>query len=324
MLAAVLNACGHRSSGDEDSEQTLPPRVPVKLAWARTGDVAVTVTATGHTDALRKEKIFSPVAGRVTSLKALEGTPFREGELMAVIRTKESQAAIAGAEALLHAAVTPAQQAEARRALALAEGSQGTVELRAKFSGVVATRTVSEGELVAENAELFTLVDLTTLVFLADVPLASLPAVHGGQQASVRFTALPAETVPAAVEAVSPQTDPQSQSVRVRLRFPAQERGRTLLKTDMTGSASIVISMHRGALLVPRRALLRNDENDTYTVVTVGPDSLARSTPVTIGALTDSTAEITGGLRKGEGVVIEGNYALADSTRVTTAGPAAP
>jgi hypothetical protein len=44
---------------------------------------------------------------------------------------------------------------------------------------------------------------------------------------------------------------------------------------------------------------------------------------VTVGATTDSSAEITGGgLRKGMIVVTEGNYALADSTKVT--GPAAP
>ncbi len=325
LLACALGACSHRSSGDEESEQAPPPRVPVKLAPVRQGDVALTVSATGHTDALRKEKILSPVAGRVVSLRALEGTAFRTGDLMAVIRTKESQAAITGAEALLRAAANPQQQTEARRALALAESSQGAVELHAKFNGVVAGRAVAEGELVAENAELFTLVDLTTLVFLADVPLAALRAVHAGQHALVGFTGLPSVALPAIVEAISPGSDPQSQTVRVRLRFPdGAGMARTVVKTDMTGSAAIVTGMHRGALLVPRRALLRNDENDTYTVVCVGPDSLARAVPVTVGTLTDSTAEITGGLQEGTAVVTEGNYALADSSRVTTAGPAAP
>jgi len=41
--------------------------------------------------------------------------------------------------------------------------------------------------------------------------------------------------------------------------------------------------------------------------------------------LSDSTAEITGGpLEPGMKVVIEGNYALADSTRVSFAGDGSP
>lgn len=317
ILLCCTGGCSHRSS--EDEESAIPPVVPVKTARISTGDAVITVAATGRTDALRKEKIFSPVAGRVLVLKALEGTSFKEGDLMAVIRTKESQSAITGAEALVRGAATPEQQAEARRALALAQSSQGTVELRAKFNGIVATRSVSEGELVGENGELFMLVDLATLVFVADVPLASLPSIHPGQVAAVRFAALPDRAFRGAVEAASPQSDPQSQTVKVRLRFSSGER-QFDLKTDMMGSAAIVTGVHRRALIVPRSAILRDDENNTSSVVTVGADSLARSVQVTVGATTDSTAEITGGaLKEGMTVVTEGNYALADSTRVTAA-----
>ena len=93
----------------------------------------------------------------------------------------------------------------------------------------------------------------------------------------------------------------------------------------MPGTARIVTGIHPHALLVPRSALLRNDENNTYSVVTVTFDSLALSVPVTIGVLTDSTAEITGGtLEPGTQVITRGNYALADSTRVTIGAEAAP
>lgn len=324
VLLCCTAGCSHRSSEDEASAP--PPVVSVKTARVSTGDAVITVAATGRTDALKKEKIFTPVAGRLLVLKALEGTSFKEGDLMAVIRTKESQSAITGAEALLRGAATPEQEAEARKALGLAQSSQGTVELRAKFNGIVATRSVSEGELVGENGELFMLVDLATLVFVADVPLASLPSIHPGQAAAVRFTALPDRSFRGTVEAASPQTDPQSQTVKVRLRFSSAEGERGFaLKTDMMGSAAIVTGVHRRALIVPRSAILRDDENNTSSVVTVGADSLARSVQVTVGATTDSTAEITGGrLNEGMTVVTEGNYALADSTRVTAAGMAAP
>jgi hypothetical protein len=62
--------------------------------------------------------------------------------------------------------------------------------------------------------------------------------------------------------------------------------------------------------------LLRDDENETYSAVIVDADSLAHIRPVTVGVIMDSIVEITGGLEKGMTVIIRGNYALPDSTRV--------
>lgn len=85
----------------------------------------------------------------------------------------------------------------------------------------------------------------------------------------------------------------------------------------MTGVCRIFTGVHHNVLIVPKTALLRNDETETYSVVVVQPDSVARIIPVTLGVLADSLAEVAGtGLVPGMPVVVEGNYALPDSTRV--------
>jgi len=316
LFLLTCPGCNRRPSGEEgESESAARPLVPVKTAQVYQGDVPAAIAVTGKTEALKKEKVFAPVSGWIVELKALEGTSVHKGDLMAVVRPKETQAAIAGAEALLKRARTPAQEDEARKALALAESSENTVDIRASFDGIVSSRAVTEGELVGDNAELFTLVDLATLVFMADVPLAALDQVRTGQSAQVTFTGLPGRSFRGQVEALSPQSDPQSQTVRARIRFAGAVP--SILRTEMAGTARIIFSVHSHALLLPRSALLRNDENNTYSVVTVTPDSIAISVPVTVGVQTDSVAEITGGaLKPGTPVVTEGNYALADSTKV--------
>ena len=118
---------------------------------------------------MRKEKSYAPIAGRVVALNALEGTEVQKGDVLAIIQTKESEATILGAESMLKSAVTAEQKSEAEHTLELARSTQSSVNVCAKFDGVVSTRSVSEGELVAENAELFTIVDLSTIDFLADV-----------------------------------------------------------------------------------------------------------------------------------------------------------
>jgi multidrug efflux pump subunit AcrA (membrane-fusion protein) len=323
FILAAVSGCNRRPPEEKGAGPTESPMVPVRIAMVRRGDALTTVSVTGKTDALKKEKIFSPVTGRIISLKALEGTPVRKGEVMATIRPREAQSAIAGAEALLKRARTPSQEEEARRALALAEAAENTVDLRAAFDGTVSQRIVAEEEFVGENAELFTLVDLSSLVFLADVPLSALWEIHPGEPADINFTGLPGHTFRGTVGAISPQSDPQSQTVRARLRFAGAVPA--LLRTEMAGTARIVTGSRRQALLVPRPALLRDDENNTYSVVIVTPDSLAHRVPVSVGVLSDSSAEITGGiLQPGMNVVVEGNYALADSTRVSIAGDGSP
>jgi multidrug efflux pump subunit AcrA (membrane-fusion protein) len=51
----------------------------------------------------------------------------------------------------------------------------------------------------------------------------------------------------------------------------------------------------------------------------VDDKSIARETKVTVGISTSDRVEITEGLKGGETVVIEGNYSLADGTKVEIA-----
>ena len=320
LVASVfMNGCRQKQSEDEGSPSSAKAVVTVKVGAVSERDAAAMVEAIGKTDALRKEKSYAPIAGRIVALKALEGTEVKKGDVLAIIQTKESEATILGAESMLRSAVTAEQKSEAEHTLALARSTQNSINVYAKFDGVVSTRSASEGELVAENAEIFTVVDLSTIDFLADVPLRDVSSVQRGEHASVRFQSLPDKQFPALVDAINPQTDIQSQTVKVRLRFSALNNSvLSLLRTDMIGTAQIITGVRKHALFVPKAALLRNDEDNSYSVVVLTVDSLAKLIPVAVGTSDDLIAEIRSEqLRAGMMVVTEGNYALTDSTRLS-------
>jgi multidrug efflux pump subunit AcrA (membrane-fusion protein) len=320
-VSLFINGCHQKQSDEEGRESAANAVVSVQVRAVSERDAVVMVEALGKTDALRKEKSYAPIAGRIVALKALEGTEVKKGDLLAVIQTKESEAAILGAESILKSAATARQKSEAERTLELAHATQSSVNVSAKFDGVVSTRSVSEGELVAENAELFTLVDLSTIDFLADVPLRDVSSVHRGAHASVSFQSLPGKLFPAMVEAINPQSDIQSQTVKVRLQFSTSNNPFfQLLRTEMIGTAQITTGVRRHALFIPKAALLRNDEDNSYSVVTMTADSLAKIIPVAVGTTDDTSAEIRSDrIRTGMMIVTEGNYALTDSTRLTIA-----
>ncbi len=323
IIVLTVQGCG-RKQKDEDGENRAEVKaiVAVRVCPVTLGVALVTVPATGHTDAVRREKVFSPVAGRILSMKVLEGSSVNAGDVVAVILTKESQAAIAGAEALVKSAATAEQTREAIRTLQLARASQSTASVTIKFGGVVSTRSVAEGEFVTENAELMTVVDLSSIAFFAEVPLRDVQRVKNGMPAEVRFQSLGSRRFPASVSAILPRADAQSQSVTVRLLFNSSpDAARSLLQTDMAGSADIIAGMRKRTLFVPKSALLRDDENNTFSIMLMSADSIAIKLPVAVGVRTDSTVEVQSGmLKEGMLVITVGNYALSDSTKVVVGG----
>jgi membrane fusion protein (multidrug efflux system) len=319
FIAVTFTACKQKQGGEEGAgDSATPPVVSVKIAPVHRGSLEDFITATGKIEVIRKQKVISPVTGTLLSLKALEGMSVEQGDVLATIRPREAQTAIIGAEALIQSARTEAERREAQKALELATSTQNTVTVRAGFNGVVATRSVTEGELVTENAELMMVVDLSTIIFVAEVPLQDAPRVHRGHRATLEFQSLPGRQYSALVDAIYPGSEFQSQTVGVRLRLGRlAEETRRLLKPSMMGICRIITGVHRDVLIVPKAALLRDDEKNVSTVVIVTADSIARLVPVAVGLTTDSTAEVQGtGIATGTPVVIEGNYALPDSTRV--------
>jgi multidrug efflux pump subunit AcrA (membrane-fusion protein) len=315
-LSLLITACSR--THDDDAERAVPALVAVKAVPVLRGAMPRGLEVTGMTDALRKVRIFSPIAGTIVSMRVQEGQPVRAGDLLAVVQSREARAAIAGAQALQRGAKTDAERNEAGRALALALARQTTVEVRATSGGVIASRSASEGELVAENTELATLIDPGTVVFLADVPVSRISDVHAGQRAFVRLSVAAERALEAVVEAESPRTDPASQTVRVRLRFTGVTPGlRNSLKAETGGSAWLATGTKTDVLLVPPTAILRDDETGVSSIVLAGSDSLAHVMAVGVGGRTDSTVEVAAaGLEAGMLVIVEGNYALADSTRI--------
>jgi len=94
------------------------------------------------------------------------------------------------------------------------------------------------------------------------------------------------------------------------------------LRIGETLFARIVVGTHARALAVPLEALVPDGEG--FKVFVVDSASIAHAQPVTVGARSDSTAEILTGLEAGQRVVTYGAYGVDDSVKVTTAAPARP
>jgi Cu(I)/Ag(I) efflux system membrane fusion protein len=90
-------------------------------------------------------------------------------------------------------------------------------------------------------------------------------------------------------------------------------------KLRANGAAQVTIAANskNDAVVVPASALTLETSNaNEGTVMVVDDQNVAHETKVTIGIRTPDKVEIVEGLKGGETVVVEGNYALPNGTKV--------
>jgi len=113
---------------------------------------------------------------------------------------------------------------------------------------------------------------------------------------------------------VSRATDPTNRTVELWVTL-ANAAGR--LRANGAAQVTISTKAKSDATVVPASAVTLETTNGFEgSVMVVDANSLAREKKVEVGIRSKDKLEIVSGLQPGETVVIEGNYALPDGTKV--------
>jgi RND family efflux transporter MFP subunit len=268
------------------------------------------VNATGSFEVLRDEQVKSTIPGKVLKVYVLEGDAVRKGQLLVKVLSQESYAAITGARELIAQATSPFQKQQAEEALHLAESTAAIASIKAPFSGAIIRRFVTEGELVGQGTNLIEMVDLNSEYFVANVPINYVAAINPGQLAIVTIPGMSIPPVHGTVRAINPATDPNTQSVQVRIDLKSIP---PLVAAGTFGNVQIKIGEARSVVLVPKPAVYHNDELNQYFLWRIQGDTIALLTRVDVGLSDSSDFEITSGLKPGDVIATaDGFRTLAD------------
>jgi len=145
--------------------------------------------------------------------------------------------------------------AGARAAAERARFNLERCEIRAPFDGVVTGLTLSPGEWVSAGQALCSLVDDVHLEAEVEVLESELGYLAAGRPVLMAVPAL-GDTLPLAVDVISPRLTPESRSCGVLVRFESPD-GR--IKPGMFVRADIAGEILPDRLLVPREAVLTRD-----------------------------------------------------------------
>ena len=203
---------------------------------------------------------------------------------------------------------------QAQQRLATLDAQLSYAAIRAPFSGVITDQFAYQGEFITPGAKLVNIADLTEVIVKAPFADTVAAGLKTGDSATVQPADLPGQELKGKVSLVSRASDPANRTVEVWVNLPNRD-GR--LRANSAAQVIVGTLTAKDALVVPTVAVtLEASNSNEGTLMVVDAKSVAHERKVTVGIRTPDKVEITSGLNEGETVVIEGNYALPDGTKV--------
>ena len=354
-----LSACG---GGDTKGDEKAPSTQTITVASAAETALPRTVSASGSVSAWEEVPVGAETGGLVaTAVLVDEGSYVRQGQPLVQLNTallsaqvRQQQAALQTAQAnasrddaalarsqelkergflsqasldtaLANQRSSQAGVAQARASLSQSQTQLSQATIRAPVSGLIISRSVTRGQIVAAGTELFRMVRDGRLELDAQVPETELALIRAGMAAEI--TSDQAGTTTGSVRIVTSEVDPETRLGIARIAL-ASGNG---LRPGMFARASIDVGAQPGVTVPTSAVLYRENRAGVYVVEA---DSTVRFVPVEVaGRSGQSTAVLN--LPAGSRVAVAGAGFLNEGDRVTvqaattaarpaTPAPAAP
>jgi HlyD family secretion protein len=211
-------------------------------------------------------------------------------------------------------ALASARTAQAQQHLATLDAQLSYATIRSPITGIVTDQFQYEGEFASAGGKLVTIADTSTVIVKAPFSDTAVAQVKTGDTVTVVPTDTSAEEMHGQVTLLSRSSDATSRTVEVWVTLG---NGDGKLRANGAAQVTIAANSKDDAIVVPASAVTLETSNaDEGTVMVVDDQNVAHETKVTIGIRNEDKVEIVEGLKGGETVVIEGNYALPDKTKV--------
>jgi RND family efflux transporter MFP subunit len=369
-LVPAAAGCGGTAKAPKEDARSRP--APVRIEPVGRADLADVLRYGATLEPSLQVKLYTSVADRVLSYPWKDGDEIRRGDVIATVRREGMQrgmdqlaaqvssldAQLANLESEVRRAddlfakgvmtqqvhdqlKTSLQASQAQRKALLA--SRGQIEataanavVRAPFSGVLAGKSVEEGDFATPMIPLGRLMLTDPLKVVLRLVERDVARVATGMQVRLALDAWPDRPFTGTVVRIAPYLDPatRTNTVEVSLENPRDPAtGQRMLKPGMYGVAELVVDRRANVVVAPEAALLLDDRllaaarpgEVLRRAFVVDAGGVARERTVRLGARSGSRYEVLDGLAEGERLVVRGQHGLSEGRAVEVVGaPEAP
>ena len=319
-LLTVLMICS--CSEKKESGVKAPTRVKTEVA--------------GATAAANRQQYVGIVEEREARVLVSEGQAVSRGQLLAEMDDTQARNLLSGAEAamaqandaleryaMLHdAGSLPEVQwveiqskvAQAKSQLAVAKKNLADCRLVAPVSGIIGRKYVGAGETAMPSQAVVTILDISSVKVKASIPETEIGSISANTSSIIRVEATGQSFEGGRIEK-GVQADALTHTYDIRINVA--NAGRQLLP-GMVASVQFNASSspsQGGNVLIPVTSIQKKTDGSLF-VWTVGNDSTAHRTTVTIGETTGNRVAVITGLESGQRIVTEGYQKLSEGSRI--------
>lgn len=187
------------------------------------------------------------------------------------------------------------EYARAQAELEKAQEKLEALAVTAPCTGKVASVEVSEGESLTDGAKVMTLVEDAGMTVVLSVDELDIISVQPGQEVSLTVDALADAQVSGVVQKIAPLGNTGSGVTTYDVYIELTQMDERVLG-GMNVSGEIAVELLKNVVIIPTDALRKDSEG---YFVTMEDGSTRR---VSVGIMTDESAQITDGLSAGETV----------------------
>ena len=318
-----------------------PPPEAVTTIVAHQEEWSASVSSIGTVAAVQGVTVSADLPGTVERIAFESGTAVREGEVLALLDTRQEQAQLAAAEAQRDLARLNFERMQGllnERVVSRAEFDRATAEqretearvgeiraaidrktIRAPFSGVLGIRRVNLGQYLSGGDALVTLQSLNPIYVNFGVPQQSSSQMRVGRTVRITSDSLPGVECSGRVTAIDSIVDQATRNIQVQATL-ANPGGK--LRPGMFVQAEAGVGGSSTITALPASAISYAPFGDSVFVVTDLKNPAGQSYRgvrqqfVKLGPARGDQIAVTSGVKPGDEIVTSGLFKLRNGAAV--------
>jgi RND family efflux transporter MFP subunit len=217
----------------------------------------------------------------------------------------------------------------ARATLSQSRQNLSYTRITSPVNGVVTRRLASPGDVVGPGQTVFEISNLAGYEISVNLPLRSWAQVQIGQPVDIRLSGMESFSSRGSVTRISPELDPVTGLGEVVISII--DRGQGMFPGVLVENR-INVEIKPDAVVIPRSAMVENvstvidpESNTirlsrTFAAFVAQGDSIAVRRDLELGIQQGDRIEVLAGINPGEHLIITGQTALEDGSRVRISG----
>lgn len=305
--------------------------IPVEITRLVKGEISNFILLSSNLETEIQADVYPKVQGIVENILAEEGQFVNKDQIMLKLEAKEYEIAekkaqveykkqLSNFERLkdLHAekllSEEEFEQAKYTQETALYTWQDAKLQLdytsiRSPISGWVGERLTKIGARIQPTDKLFSVVNNSEMIAVVYVPEKNIGELEKNKLAIITSDHLGDKQFAGWIKRISPVVDPASGTFKVTVGLKSDGG----LKPGMFVNVHLIISTHEDAVLVPKTAIVYENE---YMNVFVVRDSVAHKIRLKAGFEDSKKVEALQDLQEGDQVIVVGQAGMKDKTKV--------